>query len=161
MRTLALLVLAGLALAQDPAALAPKVTDYPTKFRLIGMGAKALAPLMAQIGSDDPRLAFESRSAVRWIVNRAPDRDAMVQHVAPFAAGTQPEATRAFAAQLLGDLRSPAAVPVLEAMIGKHESVALAAVEALARTPGTAATETLIEAHERSRVRAAVWRALG
>ena len=78
--TLVLLLLLCPAVAQDDLeAMAKNVGDYRVKFRLIRAGLPALEHLMPQAASSDARLAFESRSTIRWIVQHTKQRKKVAQ----------------------------------------------------------------------------------
>ena len=63
-----LLLALPLGAQEDLGQLAKNVRDYRTKFELIGRGRAAVPYLMAQVEHEDRWIAFESKSAVRWIV---------------------------------------------------------------------------------------------
>ena len=117
--------------AADLATMAARVTHYPTKFRLIAKGRAAVPALMAQVASDDVRLAFESKSALRWIVNHARRDDRDVDALANDLGGywTQSAAVSLFAIELLGELGSPKAVIALGGLTGSEALGMAAAIE--------------------------------
>jgi len=151
--------------AADLATMAARVTHYPTKFRLIAKGRAAVPVLMAQVPSGDARLAFESKSALHWIVNHArrdgTEIDALAEDLVGYLQ-SEAAATSAFAVELLGDLGCPRAVTALGGLAGT-EQLGAAAVEALGRIPGDAATNLLVKLgySAKGKRRAAVFRALG
>lgn len=167
MRTLSalslLLLVAAPARAQeeDLAALAKHVRHYPTKFRLITIGRPAVEPLMAQLGSDDEWLRFESMSTIRWIVNHSKERAALAKQLASYLVG--PASVQVFVAELLGDLNQPASVADLAPLLGKEGSVALAAVDALRRIEGDESLAALMEGLKTAKPaeRDAIYHALG
>jgi len=117
--------LTTIATAQDP----KKVQHYPTKFELIKQGSK-LPELMKQVDSKDARLAFESKSAVRWIVKGGRVHWMVLRE---YAGEEHPAAVRILAVELLAEM--PGGMPRLMAGLAADADprVALLAVGALGR----------------------------
>ncbi len=127
---------------QEMKALAANVTDYPTKFRLAKIGWPAVPVLLAQLTHEKPWVVWESKSALRWIATYAVDRPSCVR---AFAAGTAKDRSlvaRLYAAEMLGELDSPLAVPALAGLLD-DAAVRDAALEALARTHDASAGDAI------------------
>ncbi len=152
MACLCLLLLATPAGADDEdlAELVQGVKDYRTKFRVIARGAAALPLLMEQIQSEDAWLAFESKSAVRWIVTHAkgdaPQAEAVGSALQPFAKADQPERVGVFLAELYGDLATERAVSALSVLLQGETGTAAAAARALGRVGSKTAIAKLLDA---------------
>jgi HEAT repeat protein len=106
--------------------LAANVKDYPTKFKLAKIGRPAVAPLLAQLGSKDDVLVFETKSALRWIATYASQQPAeakaLAEHLAGFLAKEQPVEARRFAAELLGETGAKEGVPALAKALADAEA---------------------------------------
>ena len=142
---LALLIATTLCHAQSDleiTRLAANVKDYRTKFKLVSLGVRAVDPLMKQVTSKDKRLAFESKSALRWIANHArtgPERGRLATMLAKYCATMDQPEQSILAAELIGDMGVPVGVQQLRSMalfregVAERRRLALAAVDALRR----------------------------
>jgi len=153
----ALLTLPAFAGDEDPAELAKGVKHYPTKFKLIKMGSRAVGPLMGQLENKDRWLVFESKSALRWIVHHArrdnKDVKWLAYDLAEYVSADviHTEEQRAFAAELLGDLGASNGVEALmHAANAGTGATRAAAIDALRRIPGADATTALMTLAERT-----------
>lgn len=151
---LAFAFLAGAAGAEDLsnteiATLARRVQDYPTKFRLIRLGHRAVPALMEQATVKHRGLRFETQSALRYIaIHAAKDRmeaERAAQAVLPFLEGGRPAELRAFAAELLGELKVPTTIAALEAAASEEEeTVHAAAIDAIVRFDRKVAVASIV-----------------
>ncbi|GEM_PF-6038538 len=159
MKRLMGLVLAGLFLAgavgaeelsdAEIAALAKRVQDYPTKFQLIRLGHRAVPALMEQASVRDAGLRFETRSALRYVaIHAAKERmeaERAAQAILPYVDKGREADLRAFAAELLGEIRVPTTIGVLEAAASDHdEAVSGAAIDAIVRFDRKTAIESIV-----------------
>lgn len=131
---------------QEIEGMAPRVRDYPTKFQLIRLGARAVRPLMAQVTHENPWVAFESQSALRYIAQHAakdPGGGQVVEALKPYTAGDVPRQQRVFVCELLGELGTGHDVTeVLSGMV-HQEDVLPAVIDALARVRDSKAAAVL------------------
>ena len=151
---LAFLFLAGAVGAEELsdaeiAALAKRVQDYPTKFRLIRLAHRAVPALMDQASVKDAGLRFETRSALRYIaIHAGKDRmeaERAAQAVLPYIDQGREAGLRSFAAELLGEIRVPTTIGVLEAAASDQDAaVHLAAIDAIVRFDRKTAIESIV-----------------
>ncbi|MBI1853156.1 MAG: HEAT repeat domain-containing protein [Planctomycetes bacterium] len=143
---------------EEVQALAAKVGDYPTKFRLIEIGVPAIAPLLEQTASSDPWLALESKTTVRWIAERAAanpkDSRVVAEAIAAFTTADKPASSRLAAAELLGHAGTAVAVEALGKLLGE-EPLRDVALTSLRRISGADA-ESVVREGLRRAPRAAV-----
>jgi HEAT repeat protein len=160
-----------LVLAQPPARagddleeMAKDVREYPTKFRLIALGRRALAPLVRQSADGDRGLAFESRSAARWIVRHAAGDlatcRAIAEDLAALAGADAPASQRAFVAEILGELGHAGVEPLAHLLGDADTAVRRAAVASLELIPDPAAGAALAEGLDDRSLSELVWPAL-
>lgn len=142
-------LLIALALMQTPTAeeiraMADNVVDYPTKFALVKIGRPALSALLANLDAKNEWIVFESKSAIRWIVNYETDRKAMVEALTPFLGRKVEGPTRAFAAEMLGENGHAGAVEAVADLVqGSTDELRRSALGALKRIPGAEASKAL------------------
>ncbi|MBI3922928.1 MAG: HEAT repeat domain-containing protein, partial [Armatimonadetes bacterium] len=136
--------------------LAPRVNVYAIKHQLLGIGLPAVRPLFDQVASKTPVVAFEARSALRWIVYdvrfSAAKTEAIV-HVAIEKLTSKEPSLRQYAAELLGfighaDSASPkdSAAKLAPLLSDPDAGVRSTAILSLEKIPGPSATDTLAKA---------------
>ena len=133
----------------DARALAPKVTHYPTKFRLVEMGPAAMEPLLSQLDHQDRVVVFETKSALRWIVDysigRPLEEKGIERILEQHLTEGKPAPARIFSAELLGDLGIASAVPVLASRL-QDPIVGTTALQSLVRIRDASAGEAIVKA---------------
>lgn len=149
-----LLLLLAVLLSQDSQpteeqikAMAARVGDYPTKFQLIRLGARAVPALMAQVTHENKWVAFESQSALRYIAQHgAKDSGggwSVIEALKPYTKESVQKEHRVFVCELLGELGTGHDVSAILTEMADQKDVLTPVVDALARVRDPRAAASL------------------